>query len=631
MPHTKSRYLFSILTLLLFAPLSQAAEVTHGPILGRISSNGIKIWARTSMSAELSVRFGKKKRIYDQEAESVTTLLNDDLTGVVTLSGLEPETEYHYQMLVDGRESGLPGSFKTLPSSEDYIDPEFNPEGLFNFRFEFACGNNQNRESGIGPTLPTYDTLLRDVRKKIDFAILNGDWLYEENRDYPLEKWQVQVDVDDADIPAEVVVAPTVVGVWENYKTYLARARNLAEWHRYVPSFFTFDDHELVNDLYGSGEVGRTARRAVFRDISLKGWYDYLGWSNPVATEQGISFGKGSFEQGSDILFDPDADFSRLDLSQAATLHVHWGSSSAGMHEFEADEVPGDPNSGVYGIVEVLDRNRLKITPAAKSTGQASYSIGRMSYGKFRVANCDFYLLDTRTHREMHDVRDPQKKGLSMLGMAQREWLMREMSSSDADFMFVVSSVNFMIPHIGGGGVEFDVSNKDDAWTVFLDEREILINFWDQLGKPVMVLTGDLHNSFVIKITDRVWEFASGPHNSVNHRPSDEGDRPVTGRYQYGPRPCEIRWSSYCLGDIPRPNRLFPTFCVVQINNVFNNPIELDGKRWVAYDQPQVIFQYYDGFTGDLRYAEAISMTGESELIEKAWSARPQESITNQK
>ena len=177
-----------------------------------------------------------------------------------------------------------------------------------------------------------------------------------------------------------------------------------------------------------------------------------------------------------------------------------------------------------------------------------------------------------------------------------------------------------MVPHIGGGGVKFDEANKDDAWTVFLDEREELIKFWDKLGKPVFVLTGDLHNSFAIKITDRVWEFASGPHNSVNHRPSDEGDRPATGKYQYGPRPSEIRWSTYLVDDIPRENRLFPTYCVVQVNNVFNVPVQRGGKRWMAYPQPQVIFQYYDGLTGDLRYAESISLTGESAVQKRAWA-----------
>ena len=100
------------------------------------------------------------------------------------------------------------------------------------------------------------------------------------------------------------------------------------------------------------------------------------------------------------------------------------------------------------------------------------------------------------------------------------------------------------------------------------------------MKQPVFVLTGDLHNSFAIRVTDNVWEFASGPHNSVNHRLSDEGNRPLTGEFQYGPRKCLIRWSTTAWADIPREHRNFPHFCVVQVNNVFNNPKQPDGERW---------------------------------------------------
>ena len=67
-----------------------------------------------------------------------------------------------------------------------------------------------------------------------------------------------------------------------------------------------------------------------------------------------------------------------------------------------------------------------------------------------------------------------------------------------------------------------------------------------------------------------------------------------------------VRWSSYLLSDIPRENRLFPHYCVVQINNVFNSPVEPGDARWVAFPRPHVIFQYYDGLSGQLRYAETI-------------------------
>ncbi len=111
------------------------------------------------------------------------------------------------------------------------------------------------------------------------------------------------------------------------------------------------------------------------------------------------------------------------------------------------------------------------------------------------------------------------------------------MKASDADFFFVISTVPFMIPHSGAGGFEFDVANKEEAWTGFFDEREMLIDEWEKLGKKVFVMTGDLHNCFAIKVTDNIWEFCCGPHNSVNHVHSlDESDRPATGNLNFGPR-----------------------------------------------------------------------------------------------
>ena len=35
---------------------------------------------------------------------------------------------------------------------------------------------------------------------------------------------------------------------------------------------------------------------------------------------------------------------------------------------------------------------------------------------------------------------------------------------------------------------------------------------------------------------------------------------------------------------------------------------KLGGKRLVAYPHPQVIFQYFDGRTGELAYAESVTI-----------------------
>ncbi len=581
-------------------------RVTHGPLLGRPGPDTMSLWVRTERPGAVKVFYGVQKEVLDKEASIKTTSLEHDHTGIITLNDLEANTRYYYRIA----DHQLSGSFRTLPQAADFKNPKGNPDGLFNFKFEFACGNNQNGGgNSVGPTVPVFDTLNEQVRDEVHFAILNGDWLYEQRRDYSPKSWLHQVGLDSMkEAPHVVQKAPSIVGVWENYKVFLERGRNLSEWHRHVPSFYTADDHELLNDIYGAGETGYVNRRAVFRDIGTQAWFDYLAWANPVKHDQPAWFGTGEFQAKSDILEDPKADFTKLDFKQLANLHVHWGTTTAGVPEAELDAQPGNPNAAVYEIVEVLSPTRLRIKPAAKAKGSADYSIGRRCYGKFTVSNCDFFLLDTRSHRSLHNVDNPDNPKATMLGKQQLNWLKTEIKKSKADFLFIVSSVNFMVPHVGsGGGSDKQATiKKDDAWTVFLKEREELIEFWDGLDKGVFVLTGDLHNSFAIKITDNVYEFASGPHNSINHAPmKDEGGRPSNGKFKYGPRECDIRWSSYAMEDIPRAHRTFPHYCVVQINNVFNNPVKRGGERWFAFPHPQVIFHFHDALTGDLRYSES--------------------------
>ena len=593
--------------------------ITHGPVLGRLGHNHVGVWARTAQAGEFNVFYGTAADALTTTATG-TTMLADDNTGWTLIEGLEPDTKYFYEIGTGSAAAGIEersGSFHTLPDPST-LKTELNPDGHFNFRFEFACGNNQNSSgSPIGRALITHGTMLRELtsdsdKSPVDFAILNGDWLYEnDTRRYTADQWREQTATAEADTPREVQLMPSIVGVWENYKNFYNNGDNLRAWHRNVPSYYTFDDHELLNDIYGSGEPGRRNRRAVFRDVGTRAWYDYLGWSNPVPETPGIVYGRAQLEAGSDVLTDPEADFTGLDAE--STLQVHWGTPDWGVMLLgqnpdgtDADDEGGDPNSKVYEVVEVLDANRLRIRPAAVEDGQPVYSIGRRSYFSKRVSNAEFLYLDTRSYRMMHDTNDRERVGRTMLGERQKAWVKETMQASDADFFFIVSSVNFSISHVGGtGSANISETNKDDAWTAFLWEREDMINFWDELGKPVFVLTGDLHNSFAIKLTDRVWEFASGPHNSTNHPLRSEGNRPKSGMYDSFGRKSEIRWSSFIVNDTPNEYRRRPIYCVVQVNNVFNNPSE-GGDRLVAYENPQAVFQYYDGLNGELLYAESV-------------------------
>ena len=100
-------------------------------------------------------------------------------------------------------------------------------------------------------------------------------------------------------------------------------------------------------------------------------------------------------KKDSGILTDTDADFTKLNLEDHANLHVHWGTPTAGVPDPALDSEPGEPNSKVYEIVEVLGKNQLKINPPAVADSTPAYSIGRRCYGKWTYGNCDFFFLDT--------------------------------------------------------------------------------------------------------------------------------------------------------------------------------------------------------------------------------------------
>jgi hypothetical protein len=321
------------------------------------------------------------------------------------------------------------------------------------------------------------------------------------------------------------------------------------------------------------------------------------------------------------VLTDADANFDGIPipLNEPGMLHVHWGGGiAAGVRGADVAKLPGavgDPNAGVYEIVAKLDRHRLRIRPAPPKSGQATYSIGRASYFDERVGNAHFFFLDTRSHRGLSDPTHAHRPDLTMLGTRQKAWLKERMQQSDADMFFVVSQVSFMVPHTGGTpnagevGDPNRVPTHDEAWTGFVTERDELIRFWEQLGKSVFVLTGDMHDSAVVKVTDRIWEFASGPHNSRNHRSDALGNVPPNGVFDSAGRTCEVRWSTHFRPEVPTPLVRQPMFSIVQINNVFENRVEANTPRWVAFPHPQVVVQYFDGFTGDLLYAESVLVT----------------------
>lgn len=607
----------------LFAQVTTVPEktdaITHGPQLGNLTSHSVRVWARTKQPASFSVIYSTNADLSGGTTSiPVQTTWATDATGWIEITNLKANTKYYYALVIDNKVidtqvNGKINSFLTLPDAAEYVDAELNPKGLFNFSFEIGTGNSQG--GGRTKLAPTYTTMLNDLKDRIYFQIQNGDWIYEEGRETTTAQWALANKVQV--IPDRANLAKGITGVWENYKIYLKRSQGLSDFYREVPQFNTFDDHEILNDVTGSGEIGYRfdargkgwqenvrkwgaidgdVERAVFRDPALEAWDDYLGWGNPdIGKHQQTYFGVGKLKKGSDVLTDAKIDFTKLDLKKTSNLHVQWGFG----------------NTGVYEIVEVLGPDKIKINPAAIITENARYSIGTNRYSSFKVGNSEFFLLDTRSNRTLSDKNKPDDPKASMLGKAQEEWLHTSLKNSTADIFFIVSSVNLAVPHDNGVwyGQGSASTGKDDGWTAQLREREQLIAVAESLGKPVFFLTGDLHKSFVARVTPGVYDIATGPHTSGNHRLGDSGGSPPSGWYNSAGRLVNVIWSSnQYRNDSERENaKGWPIYTVIKINNAYNIPDKSGRDRWIAYPEPQVIIEFHDGYTGDLSFAYTIS------------------------
>lgn len=561
--------------------------LTHGPMLGRPTPTSMRVWIRTDEARAFKVVYSTDLPLtVDHPGVEGETAAGADNTGFVDLSGLSPDTRYYYGVvlndaLIDTRSDYRPGfpHFRTLPNHESRADEKYNPEGRFNFEFGLTFGNRQNSGVPMYRDPPGYAVLNDQHASDMAFFIMNGDYVYEEFR--TRDNRPHTTDMFRAD-----------------YRSYMDHSPGMARFFRHVPAFFTYDDHETFSDLEGTGEIGLGKGKWLYRDVSLGPWYEYAGWANFDGPQyQGIQWGDGTVKANTDVLIDEAADFSKLREEATNTIHVHDGK-----------------NAGVYALEEVIDSYRLRVQPAFKQQGEARYSIGTNHYYDWRVGNCHFFALDTRGERTRYIPEKAHDDDRFLLGDKQEEWLIDGIRESDADFIFLVSSVSWMIYHTNFHMLP-DPSNpppgpskKEDGFTGAVVQRDRILKFLDGIEKPVIIFTGDLHNAFAVQVSDNVWEFMTGPFNSFNHPIATAGNPSYGGWFDSAGWNVKIKWVSGFPNELKYLRLSSKYYGVVRVNNVMKSGrAEGPGVHWVAYDAPQVIVQVRDAWTGKIVYAEGIS------------------------
>lgn len=138
----------------------------------------------------------------------------------------------------------------------------------------------------------------------------------------------------------------------------------------------------------------------------------------------------------------------------------------------------------------------------------------------------EVFILDTRQYRS--DNSQPDGPGKTMLGPAQRRWLIDEVAASTATWKVVVSSVPLSVPT---GGRNHDSWSNASVWglpedggTGFALERDAMLKaFRDRGVKNLIVLAADVHHAELIRHHPTpgfaFHEFIAGPLSATFGRP----------------------------------------------------------------------------------------------------------------
>lgn len=149
----------------------------------------------------------------------------------------------------------------------------------------------------------------------------------------------------------------------------------------------------------------------------------------------------------------------------ATSVYATWDD-----HEVVNDYGPGNP------LAPMGRKAFLDYWPIRHRPGEAGEIYRSFRWGKA----AEIFLLDTRQHR------NPAKN--TMLGVAQKRWLLNALASSSATFKFIATAV----PLAGGGA---------DRWDGYPTERGEILKFIKEsrIG-GVVFLSADMHYAAITKI-----------------------------------------------------------------------------------------------------------------------------------
>lgn len=229
--------------LILFAPVLVepgnlwAQSVTHGPVVGAVTSSSARFLLRTDTTAQIAFQLSR-----DSSFDAPVTTTTDtataarDFFAMVSIDGLEAGANYTYRAVIDGAPQTQTYQFKTFPAE--------GAAATFTFAFGGCQQNPRDPQSNIGRVFPLI------ARDRPRFFLQLGDWTYPDT-------------TDTAENPADFFNVD-FSRVQDSYRAKYAPDYAMAELFGLMPIDYVYDDHDYANN--------NTDMTAPGRDNSLRGY-----------------------------------------------------------------------------------------------------------------------------------------------------------------------------------------------------------------------------------------------------------------------------------------------------------------------------------------------------------------------
>ncbi|MCG3195907.1 MAG: hypothetical protein GHCLOJNM_00376 [bacterium] len=214
----------------------------HGPMLGAVTENSAKFWVRTATECEVQVIASTSPGFESIiPSEKNRTSAERDYTAVVSLCGVEPATQYHYRVHLNGKPAR--GSethlFRTAPTAGSKV------------RFDVAFGGGANY-------CPTHERMWTTIlRRKPSAFLFLGDNVYidlpEEAgpfHDYTYYRRQSRPEY------RELIASTPIHAIWDDHDSatndsWLGPFREKPSWK---PSMWRLFENNWNNPSFGSPE-----------------------------------------------------------------------------------------------------------------------------------------------------------------------------------------------------------------------------------------------------------------------------------------------------------------------------------------------------------------------------------------